>query len=460
MKVFSAQDRNHFSNELNEDLLLLATRSTRLLTSVTVQNGLNLFSSFAMNLISFYPSDVNGGLRNRTFKPSRSVSSILRVMVRFSTRAIHCDDREDATGTVTVPIYQVSTFRQKQPGLEGEYVYARTANPTRTALETALAALEEGKHGLAFGSGMGAITSLALSLLRQGDHVVAVQDLYGGSRRLFDRIMRNFGVNFTYVQGSSARAFEEAMRPETKIVWVESPTNPLLQIVDIAITAEVAHERNALLVVDNTFASPYLQEPLKFGADIVIHSTTKYLGGHSDLIGGAVVLSDSSIYNKVRFAQNAAGAVPGPFDCWLVLRGIKTLAVRMDRHCSNAQRIAEYLSSHPKIEKVLYPGLASHPQHSLAAKQMAEFGGMVSIYLKGGFEACRRMLNHVKIFTLAESLGAVESLIEHPASMTHSSVPKEERERAGVSDSLIRLSVGIEDVEDLVTDLSQALEHV
>ena len=383
-----------------------------------------------------------------------------RAMARFSTRAIHSGDREDATGTVTVPIYQVSTFRQKQPGLEGEYVYARTANPTRTALETSLAALEEGRHGLAFGSGMGAITSLVLGLLNQGDHVVAVQDLYGGSRRLFDRIMRNFGVGFTYVQGSSACAFEKAMKPETRIVWIESPTNPLLQIVDIAMAAEVAHKYHALLVVDNTFASPYLQEPLKHGADIVVHSTTKYLGGHSDLVGGAVVMSDSSLYEKVRFAQNAAGAVPGPFDCWLVLRGIKTLAVRMDRHCSNAQRISEYLTSHPKVENVLYPGLMSHPQHFLAMKQMTGFGGMVSFYLKSDFEACKRLLSHVRIFTLAESLGAVESLIEHPSSMTHASVPKEERERIGVSDSLVRLSVGIEDVEDLVTDLSQALEHV
>jgi cystathionine beta-lyase/cystathionine gamma-synthase len=381
-------------------------------------------------------------------------------MVRFSTRVIHAGDRQDATGAVTVPIYQVSTFRQKEPGLEGEYVYARTGNPTRAALEAALAALEEGKHGLAFGSGMAAITSLALSLLSQGDHVVAIRDLYGGSRRLFDRIMRNFGINFTYVQGSSASEFENAMRPETKIVWIESPTNPLLQIVDISMAAKVAHEHHALLVVDNTFASPYLQEPLKLGADIVVHSTTKYLGGHSDLVGGAVVLSDPSLYEKVRFAQNAAGAVPGPFDCWLVLRGIKTLAVRMERHCANAQRIAEHLSSHPKVAKVLYPGLTSHHQHALATKQMTGFGGMVSFYLKGDLEACRRFLGHVRIFTLAESLGAVESLIEHPSSMTHASVPKEERERIGVNDSLVRLSVGIEDAEDLVTDLSQALDHV
>jgi len=380
--------------------------------------------------------------------------------MRFPTRAVHSGDREDPTGTVTVPIYQVSTFRQKEPRVEGEYVYARTSNPTRTALETAIAALEEGKHGLAFGSGMGAITSLALSLLSQGGHVVAVEDLYGGTRRLFDRIMCNFGVNFTYVQGSTASAFEKAIKAETKIVWIESPTNPLMQIVDIPMVAETAHKHNALLVVDNTFCSPYLQQPLKLGADIVVHSTTKYLGGHSDLVGGAAVFSDSSLYDKVHFAQNAAGAVPGPFDCWLVLRGIKTLAVRMDRHCTNAQKIADYLSSHPKIEKILYPGLASHPGHSLAMRQMSGFGGMMSFYLKSDFDGCKRLLKHVRLFTPAESLGAVESLIEHPSSMTHASVPREERERIGVTDSLIRLSVGIEDVEDLVSDLSQALEHV
>jgi cystathionine gamma-lyase len=381
-------------------------------------------------------------------------------MVHFSTRAVHAGEREDETGSVTVPIYQVSTFRQKELGVEGEYVYARTGNPTRTALENALATLEEGQHGLAFGSGMAAITTLALSLLRQGDHVVAVEDLYGGSRRLFDRIMHNFGIDFTYIRGSTSSAFENAMKPETKIVWVETPTNPLLQIIDIPMAAKVAHNRHALLVVDNTFASPYLQEPLKLGADIVVHSTTKYLGGHSDLVGGAVIMSDSRLYEKVKFAQNAAGAVPGPFDCWLVLRGIKTLAVRMDRHCSNAQRVAEYLTSHPKVQRVIYPGLASHPQHSLAKEQMTGFGGMVSFDLKGGFEACGRLLKHVRIFTEAESLGGVESLIEHPSSMTHASVPKEEREQVGVTDSLVRLSIGIEDVEDLVTDLSQALEHV
>jgi len=344
--------------------------------------------------------------------------------------------------------------------MEAEYVYARTGNPTRAALERAVAALEEGRHGLAFGSGMAAITTLILSLLKQGDHVLAVHDLYGGTRRLFDRIMCNFGVSFTYALGSDPENFKDALKPQTRMVWVETPTNPLLQIIDISKAAKMAHDYDALLVVDNTFASPYLQEPLKLGADIVVHSTTKYLGGHSDLVGGAVVISDDALYEKVRFAQNAAGGVPGPLDCWLVLRGIKTLAVRMDRHCSNAQKVAEYLSTHPKIDRVLYPGLASHPQHLLAKQQMSAFGGMISFYLKGGFQTCRNMLKHVKIFTLAESLGGVESLIEHPSSMTHASIPKEQRESVGVTDSLVRVSVGIEDVEDLVSDLSQALEHV
>jgi cystathionine gamma-lyase len=367
---------------------------------------------------------------------------------------------EDEAGAVTVPIYQVSTFRQREPGVEGEYVYARTGNPTRNALERALASLEEGEYGLAFGSGMAAITTVSLSLLSEGDHVVAVQDLYGGTRRLFDRVMRNFGVQFTYVKGSEPKDFQGAIRPKTKIVWVETPTNPLLQIIDIQSAAKSAHDHNALLVVDNTFMSPYLQQPLKLGADIVLHSTTKYLGGHSDLVGGAVVLSDSELYEKVHFAQNAAGAIPGPFDCWLALRGIKTLSVRMDRHCANAQKIAEFLDTHPKVASVIYPGLVSHPQHSLAEKQMSGPGGMISFRLKGDFEACKKLLKNVKVFTVAESLGGVESLIEHPSSMTHASVPKEERERIGVTDSLIRLSVGLEDVEDLITDLSEGLEHV
>lgn len=381
--------------------------------------------------------------------------------MRFSTRAIHAgDELENPTGTVVVPIYQVSTFNQTQPAKGTGYVYSRTSNPTRTALEKCLASLEEAEHALAFASGMAAITTLLLSLLREGDRILAVDDLYGGTRRLFTRIMRNFGVESTYVDGTNLRDFEANLSPGTKIVWVESPTNPLLKIVDIAGVAKIAHSHNALLVVDNTFMSPYLQHPLRLGADIVVHSTTKYLGGHSDLIGGAVVLNDPKLYEKVQFAQNAAGAVPGPMDCWLVLRGIKTLAVRLERHCSNAQKVAEFLAGHTKVSKVVYPGLTSHPQHDLARKQMDGFGGMVSFQLKGGTDACQKLLKHVKVFTPAESLGGVESLIEHPSSMTHASVPKEERDRIGLTDSLIRVSVGLEDAEDLITDLSTALEHV
>ena len=381
--------------------------------------------------------------------------------MRFSTRAIHAgDELDNPTGTVVVPIYQVSTFNQTQPATGTGYVYSRTGNPTRTALEKCLASLEEAEHALAFASGMAAITTLLLSLLKEGDSILAVDDLYGGTRRLFTRIMRNFGVESTYVDGTNLRDFEAKLTPGTKIVWVESPTNPLLKIVDIAGVAKIAHSHNALLVVDNTFMSPYLQHPLRLGADIVVHSTTKYLGGHSDLIGGAVVLSDPKLYEKVQFAQNAAGAVPGPMDCWLVLRGIKTLAVRLERHCSNAQKVAEFLAAHMKVSKVVYPGLTSHPQHDLARKQMDGFGGMVSFHLKGGTDACQKLLKHVKVFTPAESLGGVESLIEHPSSMTHASVPKEERDRIGLTDSLIRVSVGLEDAEDLITDLSTALEHV
>jgi len=381
--------------------------------------------------------------------------------LQFSTRAIHAgDEPENPTGTVVVPIYQVSTFKQTQPSTDAGYVYSRTGDPTRTALERCLASLEEAEHALAFASGMAAITTIILSLLRKGDRILAVNDLYGGTRRLFTRVMQNFGVESAYVEGTNLSDFEANMSPATKIVWVESPTNPLLKIVDLQGVAKIAHGHDALLVVDNTFMSPYLQHPLRLGADIVVHSTTKYLGGHSDLIGGAVVLSDPKLYEKVQFAQNAAGAVPGPMDCWLVLRGIKTLTVRLERHCSNAQKIAEFLAGQAKVSKVVYPGLTSHPQHELARKQMDGFGGMVSFHLKGGPDACQKLLKHVKVFTPAESLGGVESLIEHPSSMTHASVPKEERDKIGLTDSLIRVSVGLEDAEDLIADLSTALEHI
>jgi len=380
--------------------------------------------------------------------------------MRFSTRAIHSgDERSDPFGAVVVPIYQVSTYRQTDPG-RAQYVYSRTGNPTRAALERCLAALEEGKHGLAFSSGMGAITTLLLSVFKRGDHIIAVEDLYGGTRRLFDQVMRNFDLRFTYVSGTATEEFDAALENETKAIWIETPTNPLLRVVDIEGVARIAHAHGALLIVDSTFTSPCLQQPLRLGADIVVHSTTKFLGGHSDLIGGAVILSDERLHEKVRFAQNAAGIIPGPLDCWLVLRGIKTLALRMERHCSNAQKIAEFLSQHPKVAEVIYPGLPSHPQHHLARKQMAGYGGMVTIHLNGDLERCRTFLKHLEVFTVAESLGGVESLADHPSSMTHASVPKEERERIGITDSLIRLSVGIEDIEDLISDLSGALERI
>lgn len=381
-------------------------------------------------------------------------------IMRFSTRAIHAgDELSDPTGAYVVPIYQVQTYRQREPGAGAEYTYSRTGNPTRTALERNLASLENGKHGLAFASGMAAETTVTLSLLKQGDHVVAIEDLYGGTRRLFNLILRNFGVDFTFIEGTELSDFEAAARPETRLIWLETPTNPLLRVADIEGVAKIAHEHKALLVVDNTFATPYLQQPLNLEADIVIHSTTKYLGGHSDLIGGAAIMSNDDLYEKVHFSQNTGGGVPGPMDCWLVLRGIKTLPVRMEKHCSNAQKIAEFLSGHKKIQKVIYPGLVSHPQHQLARKQMKGFGGMVSFLLKGGLGSCQRFLKNVSIFAAAEGLGGVESMVEHPASMTHVSVPKEERERMGITDSLIRVSVGIEDVEDLITDLFNALEH-
>ena len=381
--------------------------------------------------------------------------------MRFSTRAIHIgEEPRKPTGAVVVPIYQVSTFQQQEPGVEGEYVYSRTNNPTRVALEKSLAALEEGQYGLAFASGMAAESTILLSLLHKGDHVVAVEDLYGGTRRLFDRVMGNFGLNFSYVDGTNLEKIEAALKSESRMLWIESPTNPLLKVTDITACAKVAHEHGALLVVDNTFMSPYLQQPLKLGADVVVHSTTKYLGGHSDVIGGAVILNGAELHQKLRFTQNAVGAVPGPLDCWLVLRGIKTLPVRMDRHCSNAERISQFLEGHEKIAKVIYPGLPSHPQHQLARKQMNGFGGMVSFYLKGDSESWKKLFNRLKIFTVAESLGGVESLVEHPASMTHASVTREVRESIGVTDSLVRLSVGIEDYEDLKDDLSEALDSL
>ena len=373
--------------------------------------------------------------------------------MKFSTKAIHIgQDPDPATGSVTVPVYLTATYYQPEPGREGKYVYSRTGNPTRDALERNLAALEGGRFGLAFSSGMAATTTV-LMLLRKGDHVIAGDDVYGGTYRLFEQVLRNYGLQFSYVDARDSEKVEKAVRKNTLMVWVETPTNPLMKIIDIRAMAKIARKAKAMLVVDNTFMSPYFQNPLQHGADIVVHSTTKYLGGHSDLIGGAAITPNPEIYQRLKFLQNAVGAVPGPLDAWLVLRGVKTLALRMERHDQNARRIAEFLSKQPKVERVYYPGLTDHPQRKVVEKQMRGYGGMISFELKSGMGPCKKLLKKLHIFTVAESLGGVESLIEHPASMTHASVPRTTRLERGITDSLIRISVGIEDVEDLLKDL-------
>jgi cystathionine gamma-lyase len=375
----------------------------------------------------------------------------------FSTQAIHAgQDADPATGATVVPIYATSTFTQEAPGQHRGYEYSRSGNPTRSALETCLAALEGGERGLAFASGLAATTAV-FSTLRPGDEVATAADLYGGTFRLLERIFKPWGLVPRYTEDASPDGFASILSPSTKLVWIETPTNPLLQIIDIAAVAELAHRRGAVLAVDNTFASPYLQRPLEQGADLVVHSTTKYLGGHSDVIGGAVI-GRRDLLAGIAFYQNAAGGVPGPFDSWLVLRGIKTLAVRMDRHCANARALADWLASHPKVERVYYPGLKDHPGHLIAARQMRDFGGMISVRLRGGRESAMRFLSRTRLFSLAESLGGVESLIGHPATMTHASIPVEIRTARGVDDGLVRLSVGIEDVQDLRSDLAEALE--
>jgi cystathionine beta-lyase/cystathionine gamma-synthase len=380
--------------------------------------------------------------------------------VKFSTRAIHVGQETDpTTGATITPIYQTATYTQEAIGKHKGYEYSRTGNPTRAALEMCLASLEKAEYGLAFASGLAATTAV-LSLLRPGDHVLAAHDLYGGTYRLFEKVCSPQGISFTYVDGREAAAFERAARPETRLLWIETPTNPLLQLVDIAAVAEIARARGALLAVDNTFATPYWQRPLSLGAHIVVHSTTKYISGHLDVVGGAVLTSDGELYHAIKFYQNAAGGVPGPFDCWLTLRGLKTLAVRMRQHEVNARQVADYLVRHPLVAVVHYPGLADHPQHELACRQMGGFGGMVSFTVKGGRDGANAFVSNLRVFSLAESLGGVESLACYPPEMTHGSIPAAERQRRGITEGMIRLSIGIEDIEDLIADLEQALEHV
>ncbi|MCC7403458.1 MAG: cystathionine gamma-synthase [Bdellovibrionales bacterium] len=375
----------------------------------------------------------------------------------FETRAIHAGQTPDpTTGAIMTPVYLTSTYVQESPGKHKGWEYSRTGNPTRKAYEDCIASLEQGKFGFAFASGCAA-TTVVLHLLKAGDHVVAGDDMYGGTFRLFDKVMRHFGVEFTYVDLTNPNNLEAAIRPTTKLVWLETPTNPMLKLVDIKKIAEFCRSRKILTAVDNTFMSPYFQRPLSLGADLVVHSTTKYINGHSDVVGGVVVTSSPELAEKIAFMSNSMGPIASPFDSFLSLRSLKTLAVRMRAHQENALAVAKMLEAHPKIAKVVYPGLASHPQHALAKSQMSGFGGMVTVYLKGGLTSARKFLETVKIFSLAESLGGVESLIEHPAIMTHASVPAETRQRLGIDDGLIRLSVGIETLADLQTDLEQAL---
>jgi len=374
----------------------------------------------------------------------------------FSTDAVHAGQEPDpVTGSVTIPIYQTSTYVQEELGKHKGYEYARTQNATRAALEKNLAVLERGQRGFAFASGMAASTAVTY-LLKQGDHVVASNNMYGGTYRLFERILTTYGLRFDYVNTGDLDAVAKAFRPETKMLFVETPTNPSMIISDLAALAEIARSKGARLVVDNTFMTPYFQRPIELGAHLVVHSTTKYLNGHSDMVGGVVISNDEAASERLQFVQNAVGAVPGPFDCWLCLRGVKTLALRMERHEKNAGAIAEWLAGHPKLKRVFYPGLKNHPGHELHQRQASGFGGMIA-FDTGGIEHAAAVLKRARLFSLAESLGGVESLISHPATMTHASVPRSEREKVGLSDGLVRISVGIEDLEDLLLDLRSSL---
>lgn len=373
----------------------------------------------------------------------------------FSTEAIHAGQKPDeTTGAVIVPIYQTSTYAQEELGKNKGFEYGRTHNLTRSSLEANIAALEKGKYGIAFSSGLAATHAL-MSLVKNGDHVVVSDNVYGGTYRLYELNMKDYGIDFSWVNTSNLKNIESVIKPNTKMVFIETPTNPMLNLTDLEGTAKICKKNNLISIVDNTFMSPYFQNPLSFGCDIVLHSQTKYINGHSDVIGGILVTSDDKIHSRLRYTQNAMGSIPSPFDCWLILRSTKTLAVRMERHNYNAQQFANYLINSKLAEKVYYPGLRSHPQHELAKKQMRGFGGMISADF-GNIEMAKKVLNNVKVFTLAESLGGVESLISHPATMTHASVPKEERERMGLTDSLVRFSVGLEDIEDLIEDVENA----
>jgi len=378
--------------------------------------------------------------------------------LKFNSKTIHGGQQPDAAyGAVMPPIYQTSTYAQTTPGGHKGFEYSRSGNPTRTALENALASIENGKYGLAFASGLSAMDAV-IKLLNPGDEVISTNDLYGGSYRLFRQVFEKYGITFHFIGMQSVEAVAEKVNEKTKLIWVETPTNPMMNVIDVSAIAKLAKEKGLLLAVDNTFATPYLQRPLDLGADIVMHSATKYLGGHSDVVVGALVVKDKDLADKLYFIQNASGAVCGPMDSFLTLRGIKTLHVRMQRHCENGEAIAQYLRKHPKIEKVYWPGFEDHPNHTIAKSQMHGFGGMISFIPKGAsFEDAVKIVEKLKVFTLAESLGGVESLAGHPASMTHASIPKEEREKSGVVDALVRLSVGIEDVEDLIFDLEQAI---
>ncbi len=380
--------------------------------------------------------------------------------MKFSTTVVRAGISPDpTTGAIVPPIYETATYTLEEIGKDKGFDYTRSSNPTRALMEKNLAAIEGGKHGVAFASGMSSVDAV-MRLLSAGDHVVSGDDIYGGVSRLFDRILSRYELSFTYVDTSQPENIVKAIRPNTKMIWVETPTNPLLKITDVEAVSKIAKKHNLLFGIDPTFATPYLLRPLEWGADLVVHSTTKYLSGHNLLIGGIVITNNQDLYEKLKFMQKSVGAVPSPFDCWLTLVGVKTLPLRMERHCSNAMAVAQFLDNHPKVEKVIYPGLPGHPQHEIARRQMKDFGGMISFELKGNIESGITLMNNVKLCSLAESLGAVETLITHPATMTHTEVPKEVRLKRGLTDSMIRLSVGIEDVEDIIADLEQALGKV